>query len=113
MPTQTTVPTGAESEVKMCEMNADEIVRTLRCGNSPKGHRCSRCPVFSRYEHGICKATVDRFAADLIESLQVQLAELKESGFCASCRGCNAPTDSDRIKWCTDWRWRGREATDD
>ncbi len=55
-------------------MNADEIVRALRCCNRSKGHRCSECPVFSRYEHRICKATVDRFAADLIESLQAQLA---------------------------------------
>ena len=53
-------------------MNTDEIVMALRCCNSPKGHRCSRCPVFSRYEHGVCKATVDRFAVDLIESLQAQ-----------------------------------------
>ena len=42
-------------------MNADEIVRALRCCNRSKGHRCSECPVFSRYEHRICKATVDRF----------------------------------------------------
>lgn len=55
-------------------MNADEIVRALRCCNRSKGHRCSECPVFSRYEHRICKATVDRFAADLIETLQAQLA---------------------------------------
>ena len=59
-------------------MNADEIVRALRCCNRSKGHRCSECPVFSRYEHRICKATVDRFAADLIESLQAQLAEYDE-----------------------------------
>ena len=57
------------------QMNADEVVSALRCCNRSKGHRCSECPVFSRYEHGICKATVDRFAADLIESLQAQLAE--------------------------------------
>ena len=51
-------------------MNADEVVSALRCCNRSKGHRCSECPVFSRYEHRICKATVDRFAADLIESLK-------------------------------------------
>lgn len=59
-------------------MNADEIVRALRCCNRSKGHRCSECPVFSRYEHRICKATVDRFAADLIESLQARLVEYDE-----------------------------------
>ena len=58
-------------------MNADEVVSALRCCNRSKGHRCSECPVFSRYEHRICKATVDRFAADLIESLQ---AETKVTG---------------------------------
>ena len=51
-------------------MNADEVVSALRCCNRSKGHRCSKCLVFSRYEHMICKATVDRFAADMIESLQ-------------------------------------------
>jgi hypothetical protein len=56
-------------------MNADEIVTALRTCNKPRGHRCSECPVFSRYEHRICKATVDRSAADLIESLQSQLTE--------------------------------------
>lgn len=55
-------------------MNADEVVRP-RCCNRSKGHRCSVCPVFSRYEHRICKATVDRFAAALIESLQAELAD--------------------------------------
>lgn len=55
-------------------MNADEIVGALRICNRPKGHRCSECPIFSRYEHRTCKATVDKAAADLIESLQAQLA---------------------------------------
>ena len=56
------------------EMNADEIVGALRICNRTKGHRCSECPIFSRYEHRTCKATVDKAAADLIESLQAQLA---------------------------------------
>ena len=55
-------------------MNADEIVMALRICNNPKGHRCSKCPIFSRYEHRTCKATVDKAAADLIESLQAQIA---------------------------------------
>lgn len=63
-------PIGKESK-----MNADEVVSALRCCNRSKGHRCSVCPVFSRYEHRICKATVDRFAADLIESLQAELTD--------------------------------------
>ena len=57
-------------------MNADEIVRALRCCNRAKGHRCSECPVFSRYDYRICKATVDRAAVDLIESLQAQLNDV-------------------------------------
>ena len=56
-------------------MDAEEIVQALRICNRTKGHRCSECPVFSRYAHGICKRTVDRTAANLIESLQAQLAE--------------------------------------
>ena len=55
-------------------IDADEIVRALRICNRPKGHRCSECPIFSRYEHRTCKATVDKDAADLIEALQAQLA---------------------------------------
>ena len=56
-------------------MDIDTVVRALRICNQPKGHRCSECPIFSRYEYRICKATVDRFAAELIESLQAELAE--------------------------------------
>ena len=56
-------------------MNADEIVRALRICNQPKGHRCSECPVFSRYDHRRCKSVVDRAAVDLIESLQSQLGD--------------------------------------
>jgi hypothetical protein len=59
-------------------MNADEIVGALRICSRPKGHRCSECPIFSRYEHRTCKATVDKAAADLIESLQAQLAKYDE-----------------------------------
>lgn len=51
-------------------MDNEKIVRALRICNRSKGHRCSECPVFSRYEHRICKATVDERAADLIEALQ-------------------------------------------
>lgn len=57
-------------------MNADEIVWALRICNRPKGHRCSECPIFSRYEHRACKATVDKAAADLIESLQAEIKRL-------------------------------------
>lgn len=56
-------------------MDIDTVVRALRICNNPKGHRCSECPVFSCYKHGVCKATVDRAAADLIDSLTAQLAE--------------------------------------
>ena len=77
-------------------MDAKGIVSALRCCNRSKGHRCSECPVFSRYEHRICKATVDRFAADLIESLQAQLnvvvpvvrGEWIEDGDMQICSNC-------------------------
>lgn len=55
-------------------MNANEIVGALRVCNRPKGHRCSECPIFSRYEHTACKATVDRLAAALIESQAAEIA---------------------------------------
>lgn len=80
---------------KESKMNADEVVSALRCCNRSKGHRCSECPVFSRYEHRICKATVDRFAADLIESLQAQLAasqpENKPLVRCGECAKYQSP----------------------
>ena len=65
-------------------MSAEEIVCALRTCNKPKGHRCSECPVFSRYEHRICKATVDRQAAALIES---QAAEIKRLNQCLGRHG--------------------------
>lgn len=59
-------------------MNTNEIVRALRICNNPKGHRCSECPVFSRYEYRVCKATVDRTAAALIESQAAKITELND-----------------------------------
>lgn len=89
-------------------MNADEIVRALRCNWKCSKEKCDGCKYLYIEEGGmgVCKAKNHIYynAADLIESLTAQLAELKESGFCASCSGCNAPTDSDRVRWCTDWQ---------
>ena len=110
-------------------MNAEEIVKALRCCNRSKGHRCSECPVFSRYEHRICKATVDRFAADLIESLQAQLAASQRreqaavediheidrfNGKCFRCKSWNGVRCkrgySVNASFCNDWQWRGPQA---
>jgi NTP pyrophosphatase (non-canonical NTP hydrolase) len=55
-------------------MNADDAIKALRICNNPKGDRCSQCPVLSRYDHRVCKATVDRFAATLIESQAAEIA---------------------------------------
>lgn len=94
-------------------MDIDTVVRALRICNNPKGHRCSECPVFSCYKHGVCKATVDRASADLIDSLTAQLAESQrrekaavelvskiyhtaDDGFCDSCREIVSMIDAAR-----------------
>lgn len=116
------------------DMNANEIVMALRCCNRSKGHRCSECPVFSRYEHRICKATVDRFAADLIETLQAQLAasqrremaavedleyacgssgEFELRSICDICRRkqtdgtCPTQCEINSLAASNKWQWRG------
>jgi len=58
--------------------STEELIKALRICNNPKGHRCSECPVFSRYEHGKCKSTVDKLAADALSSADKELAELRE-----------------------------------
>lgn len=35
------------------------------------------------------------------------IADLKDSGFCLSCKGCYAPHNPDDIRWCNDWNWCG------
>ena len=55
--------------------NIDELVKALRICNNPKGHRCSECPVFSRYPNRVCKSMVDKQSADAIEALQKQLID--------------------------------------
>ena len=59
-------------------MRAEEIVAGLRICNNPKGHRCSECPIFSRYRHGVCKTTIDKRAAALIESQAAEIKRLNE-----------------------------------
>ena len=71
-------------------MNADEIVRALRCNWKCSKEKCDGCKYLYIEEGGmgVCKAKNHIYynAADLIESLTAQLAELTESGFCASFR---------------------------
>ena len=57
----------------------EEIIQALRTCNNPKGHRCSECPVFSRYPYGVCKRTVDRQAADALTELCAEVEWLKKS----------------------------------
>ena len=106
-------------------MNAEEIVQALRICNRTKGHRCSECPVFSRYAHGICKRTVDRTAANLIESLQAQLAESQRREQAAveqieqqmvfdaqkGCEPCEICSNADKTP-CEECnpKWRGLQA---
>ena len=56
--------------------NIDELVKALRICNKPKGHRCSECPVFSRYPNRVCKSMVDKQSADAIEALQAELQRI-------------------------------------
>ena len=54
----------------------EEIIKALRTCNNPKGHRCSECPVFSRYPYGVCKRTIDRQAADALMELCDKVIDL-------------------------------------
>lgn len=49
---------------------------------------------------------IEQLQAELLQKTQ-QLSDLKDSGFCGSCTGCNAPHDPNRTTWCNDWAWRG------
>ena len=36
------------------------------------------------------------------------IADIKENGFCGSCKGCNAPyVGQEKITFCYGWEWRG------
>lgn len=36
------------------------------------------------------------------------IADIKENGFCGSCKGCNAPyVGQEKITFCYGWKWRG------
>ena len=61
----------------------EEIIQALRTCNNPKGHRCSECPVFSRYPYGVCKRTIDRQAADALMELQAENKVLRDGGIVA------------------------------
>lgn len=58
-------------------MTDKEIVIALQKCNNGKGHRCSECPALSKYNHRICKATIDKLAVNLIERLQAENTRLK------------------------------------
>jgi hypothetical protein len=60
------------------ELNADEIVRALRaCGEGKTA--CAQCP-WEKYTGEECHFAKSRAAADLVESLQWQLAEYTTTG---------------------------------
>ena len=58
-------------------MTDKEIVIALQKCNNGKGHRCSECPALGKYNHRICKATIDKLAVNLIERLQSENTRLK------------------------------------
>jgi hypothetical protein len=106
--------TATDADGRRIEMNADEIVRSLR-------ENAEWCDA-NEYEVPICMGDNQRESADLIESLQAQLAEsqrreraaaedLKISAYCRTCaKGCGlceALSKRDHEGGCKDYEWRG------
>ena len=60
-------------------MTDKEMVTALQKCNNGKGHRCSECPALGKYNHRICKATIDKLAVNLIERLQSELTAYKST----------------------------------
>ena len=58
-------------------MNADEIVKALRCGNGIGGWCYADCGFRENDHCELSERAVRNGAADLIESLQAQLAEVQ------------------------------------
>ena len=96
-------------------MNADEIVRALRCVQEK--HRNDRLQTFQTDVSAMA-----RDAADMIESMQARLAEsqrreraavedLKISAYCRTCsKKCGlfeALSKRDNEGGCKDFEWRG------
>lgn len=80
------------------EPTTDEIVRALRTCNNPKGQRCSQCAVFSRYDNARdCKRTIDKYAADRLESQQRDLLQLTAERDAEKARADAAVKDIERI----------------
>ena len=101
-------------------MTHDEIVRALR-------ENAEWCDV-NEYDVPLCMGDNQRAAADLIESLQSQLAESRSreraavedlKRFSACCQ-CNANIDgsccdmfdgtAENKYFCSNWQWRGQQA---
>ena len=109
-------------------MNADEIVKALRHCYQEDIHGCGDCPL---NRHDLCyEANLELSAADLIESLQAQLAEsqrreraavedlstYKDCGFCVHVqdqqycyKNCQRHVDVDNFRTHPCWQWRGPE----
>ena len=84
------------------ELTAEQVERAIdrlesmsHCGYGPMRDTCATA-LTARAE----QAERERDAA------VADLDTLKDSGFCNSCVGCNAP-HSESITYCTDWTRRG------
>ena len=63
---------------------------------------------FSDDKIKLCDKLYEQLSIEIsrLEQYESELTKLKESGFCATCTGCNAPHDPDKITWCMDWEYK-------
>jgi hypothetical protein len=107
----------------MRDITTAELVQALRCDGNQTHDGCTSCS----YQGKCLIATMMNDVADRLERQEQTIAALtaraeqaererdaavadldalKDSGFCNSCVGCNAP-HSESITYCTDWKRRG------
>jgi len=115
MPTDTCVIESREREHEQiatkanAEKEIDKAIKWVREEDKKMDEKYSRGPQPEQSTHY-------HIVRSLIKALQqaererdaavADLDALKDSGFCNSCVGCNAP-HSESITYCTDWKRRG------
>lgn len=63
---------------------------------------------FSDDKIKLCDKLYEQLSIEIscLEQYELELTKLKENGFCATCTGCNAPHDPDKVMWCMDWEYK-------
>ena len=99
------------------EPTTGEIVRELREVVSDPMFRiheiAKRCRIaadrLESQERTIAELTARAESAERERDSAVDaIADIKENGFCGSCKGCNAPyVGQEKITFCYGWEWRG------